>query len=83
MSRLSVTVSPDERAELERRATMHGTSMAGFMRRAALGERSASEDDPDAWWDSLSLSRKKQVRAWLNASRGADRMPGMDPLPLQ
>lgn len=74
--RIPVAVDPGEKAEIRRRAEAHGVPVAVFMRKAALGVRGAPEDDPDAWWDSLSLSRKKQVRAWLLAQKSSNHSRG-------
>lgn len=63
--RVTVRMSPSERAELTRRASAHGMPAAAFLRTSALTGSSAADDSPDAWWDTLPAGRKAQVMRWL------------------
>lgn len=87
MSRLSVTVTPEQRTAIRARAAAHGISVAAFLRAAALGERptptghSAVVDD---WWDNLPAGRRAQVHRWLtDPGRRDEPMPGQTALEVE
>jgi len=68
-SRVPVTLSADEKAEVRRRAAAHGISMSAYMRTAALATYGAPEDDVEVIWSSLPQSRKEGVIRWLYGLR--------------
>lgn len=82
MPRLSVTLTPSERAELRRRAAAHRLSLAAFIRKAALGVSKGPNADPDLWWDTLAPSRKAQVHGWLTKPGQEDHQRFDEPLPF-
>lgn len=80
-ARIVVRVSPVERATIARRAKAHKTTMAGFLRDAALAG-AAGGDTPDAWWASLPATRKEQVWRWVGQGQVHQPPAGLEPLPL-
>jgi hypothetical protein len=85
--RFPVPLLPSERATIGSRAAAHKTSVAGFMRAAALGVRPGADPgtdtaDADDWWDSLPPARRAQIRRWVSTSRRPTAFPGQDLLPL-
>lgn len=74
--RVPVPLSPEQKAEIRRRASSHGLSMAEFMRRSALGTFGAPGDDPDVWWDTKTAKRKKQIMRWESKRKGAPKIDG-------
>lgn len=67
-SRVPVTLSADEKAEVRRRAAAHGLSMSAYLRTTALATY-GPEDDVEAIWSSLPQSRKEGVIRWLYGVR--------------
>ena len=64
--RIVTHVTPAEKAEIQRRARLHGMSVSKYLKQAALGTHSGPGADVERWWSNLTLVRKKQVWGWLN-----------------
>lgn len=77
--RITVRFTPTDGTEVRRRAALHGTDVAKYLRACALSRTPGGEDSADAWWECLSLPRKEQVRRWLeNPGAANSPMPGQE-----
>ena len=80
--RIVTHVSAAEKAEIQRRAKLHGMSVSKYLKQAALGSHTGPGADVERWWTHLSLTRKMQVWSWLNPSKREERPLGLMPLPF-
>jgi hypothetical protein len=73
MSRVSATVTAEQKAEIERRAKMHGQSVSAYLARCALPDLDGVKSVPERWWDRLGLERKWQLRNWFDEEAKKER----------
>lgn len=81
MSRVSATVTPEQKVEIERRARLHGQSVSAYLARCAIGDLEGVKPVPDSWWDRLPLSRRWQLRNWFDDAAKAERKASNQPEP--
>lgn len=80
--RIVTHVSAAEKAEIQRRARLHGMSVSKYLKQAALGTHSGPGAEVERWWSNLTLVRKKQVWGWLNPLP-KDEKPQLEVLPFE
>jgi len=73
MSRVSATVTPEQKKAIEDRAGMHRQSVSAYLARCAIGDLEGVKSVPDAWWDSLTPERRWQLRNWFDDAAKAER----------
>jgi hypothetical protein len=74
--RITTHVTPAEKAEIQRRAKLHGMSVSKYLKQAALGTHTGPGADVERWWSNLSLTRKMQVWTWLTPARREEKPLG-------